>query len=106
MNLVWAMGRRAVLHIERYFYIEVSYNICYYTCNSEAVHMSNISIKFAKKVKKIRLEKGMSQGDLAKILGLHPTYISGIERGVRNMSLKNIEKLAKALGVSIKNLVE
>ena len=94
------------LHIERYFYIEVSYNICYYICNIEAVHMSNISIKFAKKVKEIRLKKGMSQGDLAKILGLHPTYISGIERGVRNMSLKNIEKLSKALGVSVKNLVE
>ena len=62
--------------------------------------------KFGENMKKIRLEKGMSQGDLAKILGLHPTYISGIERGVRNMSLKNIEKLAKALGVSIKNLVE
>ena len=75
-------------------------------CNSEAVYMSEISIKFAKKVKEIRLKKAMSQGDLAKILGLHPTYISGIERGVRNMSLKNIEKLAKALGVSVKNLVE
>ena len=68
--------------------------------------MSNISIKFAKKVKEIRLKKDMSQGDLAKILGLHPTYISGIERGVRNMSLKNIEKLAKALGVSINELLK
>ena len=68
--------------------------------------MSNISIKFAKKVKKIRLKKAMSQGDLAKILGLHPTYISGIERGVRNMSLKNIEKLAKGLGVSINELLK
>ena len=99
-------ARGELLDIERYFYIEVSYNICYYLCNSKAVYMSNISIKFAKKVKEIRLKKGMSQGDLAKILGLHPTYISGIERGVRNMSLKNIEKLAKALGVSVKNLVE
>ena len=48
----------------------------------------------------------MSQGDLAKILGVHPTYISGIERGVRNMALKNIEKLAKALGVRIDNLIK
>lgn len=48
----------------------------------------------------------MSQGDLAKILGVHPTYISGIERGIRNMSLKNIEKLAKALGVSINKLID
>ncbi len=68
--------------------------------------MSDISKKFAKKVKEIRLKRKMSQGDLAKILGLHPTYISGIERGVRNMALKNIEKLAKALDVSVKDLVD
>ncbi len=67
--------------------------------------MSNISITFGKRVKEIRLKKGMSQAGLAKILGLHPTYISGIERGMRNMALRNIEKLAKALGVSIKELI-
>ena len=68
--------------------------------------MSDISNKFAKKVKEIRLRKKMSQGDLAKILGVHQTYISGIERGVRNMALKNIEKLANALGVSVNDLLK
>ena len=68
--------------------------------------MSDISSKFGKKVKEIRLKKKMSQGDLAKILGVHPTYISGIERGVRNMSLKNIERLAKSLGVKIEELIK
>ena len=68
--------------------------------------MSDISNKFAKKVKEIRLRKNMSQGDLAKILGVHSTYISGIERGVRNMALKNIEKLANALGVSVNDLLK
>lgn len=68
--------------------------------------MSNISIKFGKRAKELRLRKGMSQGDLAKILGVHPTYISGIERGVRNMALKNIERLAKALHVSIEELMK
>lgn len=68
--------------------------------------MSDISQNFGKKVKEIRLKRKMSQGDLAKILGLHPTYISGIERGVRNMALKNIDKLAKALKVSVKDLVD
>ena len=68
--------------------------------------MSDISSKFGKKVKEIRLKKNMSQGDLAKVLGVHPTYISGIERGVRNMALKNIERLAKALGVAIEELVK
>lgn len=65
----------------------------------------DISVKFGKKVKELRLQKKMSQGDLAKVLGVHPTYISGIERGVRNMALKNIEKLAKALGVKIDELL-
>ena len=68
--------------------------------------MSDISNKFAKIVKEIRLRKNMSQGDLAKILGVHSTYISGIERGVRNMALKNIEKLANALGVSVNDLLK
>ena len=68
--------------------------------------MTDISIKFGKRVKEIRLKKDMSQAGLAKILGVHPTYISGIERGVRNMSLKNIERLAKSLGVSINELLK
>jgi transcriptional regulator with XRE-family HTH domain len=68
--------------------------------------MANISVTFGKRVKEIRLQKNMSQADLAKVLGLHPTYISGIERGVRNMALKNIEKLAKALNVPICDLIK
>ena len=68
--------------------------------------MENISTRFGKRVKKIRVEKELSQGDLAKIVNVHPTDISGIERGKRNMSLKNIERLAKALGVSIEELMK
>jgi len=68
--------------------------------------MSDISARFGKRVKEIRLKKAMSQSDLAKNLGVHPTYISGIERGVRNMALKNIERLAKALDVRIEELIK
>ena len=68
--------------------------------------MSDISAKFGKKVKEIRLKKDMSQGDVAKLLKVHPSYISGIERGTRNMALKNIERLAKALGVPIEELIK
>jgi len=68
--------------------------------------MSEIAIKFGKKVKEIRLKKKMSQGDLAKILGVHSTYVSSVERGIRNMALNNIERLAKALGVSIEELIK
>jgi len=65
----------------------------------------DITVKFGKRVKAIRLKKKLSQGDLAKILGVHPNYISGIERGQENMSLRSIERLAKALDVLIKQLV-
>ena len=68
--------------------------------------MGDISVKFGKRVKEIRLKKAYSQGNLAKILDVHPSDISGIERGKRNMSLKNIERLAKALGVSIEELIK
>ncbi|MBI2483987.1 helix-turn-helix transcriptional regulator [Candidatus Uhrbacteria bacterium] len=66
---------------------------------------SDISVRFGKRVKELRLRNKLSQGKLAKILDVHPTYISGIERGKRNMSLKNIEKLAKALNSNIKDLL-
>jgi len=68
--------------------------------------MSNILVQLGKKVKQIRLKKHLSQGGLAKILGVHPTYISGVERGQRNMTLKNIEKLAKALKISAHDLLK
>ena len=68
--------------------------------------MADVSKKFGEKVKEIRLNNNMSQADLAKILGVHPMDISGIERGVQNIALKNIERLAKALNVSVKDLVE
>ncbi len=50
-------------------------------------------------VQRLRREKGWSQEDLAFESGLHRTYVSGIERGVRNPTLLILEKLAKTLGV-------
>jgi len=66
--------------------------------------MANIKTKFGAKVRKLRLAKGLSQEAFADICGLHRTYIGAIERGERNVSLENIEKIAKALGVSIASL--
>jgi len=48
----------------------------------------------------------MSQGDVAKILGVHRTYISSLERGVRNPSLVTVQKIAKALGVNVVRLIK
>jgi transcriptional regulator with XRE-family HTH domain len=66
---------------------------------------NNILKNFGKRVKEIRLKKGItSQIDLASKAGLDRTYIGGIERGERNIGLKNIEKIAKALNVNISEL--
>jgi transcriptional regulator with XRE-family HTH domain len=61
--------------------------------------------KFGKRVVELRLQKGIaSQMALANKTGLDRTYIGGVERGERNVGLKNIEKIAKALGVSLDEL--
>jgi len=65
---------------------------------------SEIQTKFGEKVRKERMRLGLSQEKLGFETGLDRTYISGIERGERNPSLKNIQKIAKALKLEIKNL--
>jgi transcriptional regulator with XRE-family HTH domain len=66
---------------------------------------NSILRKFGDKVKSLRLEKGWSQEDLGNRAGLHRTYIGSIERYERNVSLLNVERIAKALGVHIKDLL-
>lgn len=68
--------------------------------------MTDIERKLGLKVKKLRLRAGYSQEELAFRCGLHRTYISDIERGDRNVSVKNIEKIARALGVKPSELLE
>ncbi|MBT9164826.1 MAG: HTH-type transcriptional regulator DdrOC [candidate division WS2 bacterium] len=63
-------------------------------------------LKFGKKLREIRLSKKLSQGNVAKILGAHRSYISGLERGIRNPSLVTVQKMAKAIGVSADKLIK
>jgi transcriptional regulator with XRE-family HTH domain len=65
---------------------------------------SGINQRFGKAIRRRRRELDFSQEELAERAELHRTYISDIERGERNPSLENIEKLAKALGISIARL--
>lgn len=65
----------------------------------------DINILFGKNVKKIRIEKGLSQEKLALKAGIDRTYLPSIEKGVRNVSLKIAEKIAKALNVKLKDLI-
>lgn len=60
----------------------------------------SLILVFASNLRALRLARGYSQEKLAEIVDLHRTYISGLERGTRNISIRNIEKIALALGVS------
>ena len=60
---------------------------------------------FAKNMRRIRREKKLTQEKLAEAAGLHPNYISSVERGERNISICNIENIAIALGVEMSELV-
>ena len=57
-------------------------------------------------IRRFRKSKGWSQERLAEETHLHRTYIGGIERGERNVSLLNIQRIAQALGVNISYLLE
>ena len=56
---------------------------------------------FGAHVRALRLARGLSQEEVAHRAGLHVTYLSGIERGKRNPALKNIRRIAVALGVGV-----
>jgi transcriptional regulator with XRE-family HTH domain len=60
---------------------------------------------FGDNVRKLRKAKGWSQEELGNKAGLHRTYIGSIERSERNVSLLNIERIARSLGVKIKDLL-
>ena len=62
--------------------------------------------KFGQKVRKERLKQNLSQEELATKAGVHRTYIGMIERAEKNITLLNIEKISKALGISISKLME
>jgi transcriptional regulator with XRE-family HTH domain len=87
----------------------------YSTCRQMSVvkmstysHICNMDIrkKVGKKLKKLRLERGLSQESLANIAELDRTYIPSIEKGERNISVTVLEKLANALKISIKDFFD
>ncbi|MGH9856515.1 MAG: helix-turn-helix domain-containing protein [Acidobacteriota bacterium] len=63
-----------------------------------------VLIKFGQKVRAERAKLGLSQEELASKAGVHRTYIGMIERAEKNITLENIEKIAKALGIKIRDL--
>lgn len=66
----------------------------------------DIRKKFGKRLRQLREERGWSQEEFADRAGLHRTYVSAVERGVRNPTLSVLERLAKALGIQLSELVQ
>lgn len=64
----------------------------------------DIKYKIGMSIRKCRLDKKISQEELAGLTGLHRTYISEVELGKRNVSLVNIEKISAALDIKLSSL--
>lgn len=67
--------------------------------------LSDVAIRFGNRLREVREEAGISQEKLAELSTLHRTYVSSVERGKRNISIENIERLALALGVAMRDLM-
>mgnify|MGYP000913371182 CR=1 FL=1 len=67
--------------------------------------MNDIHARVRKNNRKLRIEKGYSQEELADLSDLHRTYIGQVERGEKNLTLRSLERIANALKVSMKNLL-
>lgn len=68
--------------------------------------LMKITKAFGNSVREIRLELSLSQEELAEKCGLHRTYVGSVERGERNITLINADKIANALNVSLAEILE
>ena len=66
----------------------------------------DILLKFGRRVRELRISQGYSQESFAAKCGLDRTYIGGIERGERNVALRNIQVISIALGITISELTD
>lgn len=72
----------------------------------ESPDPSTLPARFGHAVRRLRERRGWSQEELADRAGLHRTYVGGIERGERNVSLVNIGRMAQALETSLSALMD
>ncbi|MFI4851262.1 MAG: helix-turn-helix domain-containing protein [Gimesia chilikensis] len=70
------------------------------------VKRKDILKRFGERVRELRKEQGYSQENFAYACELDRTYVGGIERGERNLALRNIERIADTLGISVAELME
>lgn len=64
-----------------------------------------ILVKFSKKVREERIKQGLSQEQLATRAGIHRTYVGMIERAEKNITIENIEKIARTLEIPLDKLM-
>jgi transcriptional regulator with XRE-family HTH domain len=67
---------------------------------------NTILLKFADKIKKERLKRNLSQENFAELIGFHRTYVGMLERAERSITLTNLEKIANALNIQPKSLLD
>ncbi len=63
-----------------------------------------LTVQFGVLIRRLRMERGLSQEEFARRCGLHRTYIGSIERGEKTVTIETADKLAKALGTDLGNL--
>ena len=68
--------------------------------------LMNITVLFGRNLRSFRIQRQLSQEELAGISGLHRTYISGLERGIRNPSISIVARLADALKIEPSELLD
>lgn len=68
--------------------------------------MAGIRERVALNIRKFRRGNGLSQEKLADLCGLHRTYIGSVERSERNITIENLDRIANALGVDARDLIE
>ena len=99
-DLVWVAGEGA-FHLLHYSII-----LWYNVARAILWIMKTESVKLGKNMKRIRISKGLTQGDIFRSLRVSRGFISNIESGKTNPTLSTIAKLAKALGVSSDELLK
>jgi transcriptional regulator with XRE-family HTH domain len=69
-------------------------------------HQDDFLKWFGSRVRELRHQKNLSQEELAELAGIDRTYVGGVERGERNLSLLNVKRLSDALGINAKDLFD
>lgn len=74
--------------------------------NARMAKQADIQVRFGQRVRELRRDQGYSQENFAYACGLDRTYVGGIERGERNVALRNIEVIAQTLEITLEELFE